>query len=229
MGNKSSVFLHFSSSQDLWPQQSSLVIHWLSPWVAGGSWKKCVWAWNQCINARGSNSHKSHLSSTPNAHVQIHGLSCPCLAARIFWVPHCIHFSQEKLWYDHPLTLHKTHLTSTYSFPRWAASQPASHSQKGQGEPARSHSGIPMRWDAMCCLVTHCTASHRHRCKAACVLSISKPGRDPHSMNPSWRLLPPQPGTGLVHLEQQRKGQGWISKLSLFPMAFPSEFPGIYY
>lgn len=237
------IFLYLGASQDLWLQQSSPAVHCLSPWVAETRRKKCVSAQSQFINASGNTPHRSHLSLITNSHIQNHLCSSPAHALQ------CRYFgsltASTPVEEDFGVTI-----PDLYPKPIWPVlrASPCGQSdgqpptpREARGEAARSHSSHlpafgqrsslpPPRRMGCRGLPRHTRPGHRLGCGATPVLVISKAGRTPHSMNSLWRLLPPGLGAGLGHLEQQREGRGLISKLSLiFSMAFPSEFPGIYY
>lgn len=118
MGRKTSIF---SASQFFPRPLTAAVITCsplpLSPWLAEAKRKKNVSAQFQLFSAS-RNTHKSHVSLMPRFPVQTHCSSpCPCLAAWIPWVPHCLHSTWGRGQCDHALSLPKPPLIPAHSSP----------------------------------------------------------------------------------------------------------------
>lgn len=87
-----SIFLHPSSSPDLWLQQSSPAVHCLPPGVAEARRKERVSAPSQLSNASGNNSPRVTSLSRPQFPPMTPPLLLllyPCLAAQVLRVPRC--------------------------------------------------------------------------------------------------------------------------------------------
>lgn len=140
--------------------------HCLSPWVAEAKRKENVSAQSQLISAS-RNTHESRLS-----HPQIPCtkpllfLHCPCLAVWIPWVPPAPTPSGE----DFGVTMACPYPNPTWPLPRAPLCRTATRFPQNQGRSRRKPQPhlltfaqhfslpppLPLGWDAMGCLDTHC-------------------------------------------------------------------------